>query len=163
MAAATFFTSSPKIADMFQIFGPYVSARKGSYLCPTQTDPIDLAAEIRNRLSGGPAIIGIGGNESDIVSGAKTLEVASRTNLCAIVVEQEAFEPFVIWFTGLRKVDAHFIASRVAAAVLVGKGGFEGFGTYFDKANVYRIGGFGWSATTCEKIAAHIKEATIRK
>lgn len=166
MSRAALIAANPAMFSMFQVFAPFVSAReKNPHSCSYATNPIDLAADLRDQLRGSHiAVIGIDGDDAEVARAARTLAHAVRSHLCAIVITDEGWCHFSDWFAGLSPRDQKFLTVRVAAAILVGKvepTSFVGFYGLFNATEVETVGGLGWAPSSCSKMASFIKQAAV--
>jgi len=163
---AALITSCPEIGRSLELLMAHLGQEVRPNRCPTTEDPRDLVAELHEMLAGNLiAIVGIGGISEDVMIAVRTLEVASRTRQCVIVLTASAYPAFIREFEAMSAVKLGFVSSRVAAAILVGDTGksFVGFNALFPTTKVHDIGGLGWASTSCAKIAEHIVAATTRK
>jgi len=138
--------------------------------CPAEIDPIRFSHALQNHIQGcGLVIVGIGGNQAMIRRSALTLQVASRSHICAMVVTEDAWPVFAAWKTDIGPVNSEYLASRVPAAVLIGTNGatpeFAEFETHFPTPATKRfdIDGFDWGDDARASVAQFLLKACERK
>lgn len=164
-------TCCPKIGWNIASLAEFIPIKNSQPIeCPSEIDPILLSHALQDHIRGcGLVIVGIGGNEAMIRRSALTLQVVSRSHICAMVTTEDAWPVFAAWKTDIGPVNSSYLASRVSAAVLVGPNDatpeFDGFEAHFPAPPTkrYHIKGFDWSKDARASIAQFLIKACERK
>lgn len=159
MKRSVAFASCPQMRSTLDMLGPWIGAGEPHRFPVIEGSGVPMHA-IRSRLAGASfAVIGIG--DGEIAPAFRTLQAATRSHECALVVNTHGYKGVLYELQELPHVDSVLIIQRVKSAVLVGRddgASFVGFDHVFPHVRVHTIGGLHWGPVSCEEIAQGIKD-----
>lgn len=156
-------TSCGQIGNSFGMLGEHLGRADEPHhrrwsKCSTNTDSIRLAQEVRGLVNGSLKVV-VGINRDDHQATMRTLQVATRTHQCVVVMTLEGFRGFADFVDAMSASDRSLFGSRICGAILVGdqRDCFHNVEKYVSTGKVRHIGGVTWSPETCAGIADFIR------